>query len=90
MCLKADSHELRLTRAFVADSCIATAEIRNFQFWAGALVWWLWEETHILKVVGSNPAPYTGWTFFTYCKNCNVCLKRPKINEKEAGVGPFF
>ena len=20
---------------------------------------------------------------------CNVCLKRPKINEKEAGVGPF-
>ena len=30
--------------------------------------------------------------FFTFicCKNCNVCLKRPKINEKEAGVGPFF
>ena len=31
--------------------------------------------------------------FYTYifCKNCNdVCLKRPKINEKEAGVGPFF
>ena len=24
------------------------------------------------------------------CKNCNeVCLKRPKINEKEAGVGLF-
>ena len=36
------------------------------------------------------PAPYTGWTFFTYCKNCNVCLKRPKINKKEAGVGPFL
>ena len=30
--------------------------------------------------------------FFTYicCKNCNVCLKRPKINEIEAGVGPFL
>ena len=31
--------------------------------------------------------------FFTYifCKNCNdVCLTRPKINEKEAGVGPFL
>ena len=31
--------------------------------------------------------------FFTLicCKNCNdVCLKRPKINENEAGVGPFF
>ena len=29
--------------------------------------------------------------FFTYicCKNCIVCLKRPKINEIEAGVGPF-
>ena len=23
-------------------------------------------------------------------KIVNVCLKRPKINEKEAGVGPFF
>ena len=23
------------------------------------------------------------------CKNCVVCLKRPKINKKEAGVGPF-
>ena len=30
---------------------------------------------------------------FTYicCKNCNdVFLKRPKINKKEAGVGPFL
>ena len=34
-----------------------------------------------------------GWTFFTFicCKNCNgVFLKRPNINKKEAGVGPFF
>ena len=23
-------------------------------------------------------------------KICNVCLKRPIINETEAGVGPFF
>ena len=38
-----------------------------------------------------SPRP-TGWTFFTLicCKNCNnVCLKRLKINEKEAGVDPF-
>ena len=30
--------------------------------------------------------------FFTYicCKNCIDCLKSPKINEKEAGVGPFL
>ena len=28
---------------------------------------------------------------YIFCKNCNdVCLKRPKINEKEAGIGPFF
>ena len=29
--------------------------------------------------------------FFTYncCKNCNICLKRQKIIEKEAGIGPF-
>ena len=61
---------------------------------AGALVQWLWEMTHDQKVVGSNPRT-VNWmelTFFTliYCKNCiEVCLKRPKINEKEAGVGPF-
>ena len=38
------------------------------------------------------PAPYTVFTFFTNicCKNCNVCLKRPKINEKEAGIGIIF
>ena len=35
---------------------------------------------------------YTGWTFFTliYCEKIIVCLKRSKINEKEAGVGPFL
>ena len=49
-----------------------------------------------LHLYGSRvriPAPYAGWTFFTLIcyKNCNnVCLKKPKINEKEAGVGPFI
>ena len=37
---------------------------------------------------------YTEWTwhFFTLicCKNCIVSLKSPKINEKEARVGPVF
>ena len=30
--------------------------------------------------------------FFTLisCGHCIVCLKRPKINEKEAGFGPFY
>ena len=38
------------------------------------------------------PAPDTRWTFFTplCCRNCNVCLKRPKIKEKEAKDGPFL
>ena len=35
--------------------------------------------------------PDTGWTFVTLicCKKCIVCLKSPKINEKEAVDGPF-
>ena len=39
-----------------------------------------------------NLAPYTGWTFFTFicCKNCIVSLERPKINEKESGIGTFL
>ena len=63
-------------------------------FRAGALVQWLREEAHVPKVMGLNPSAIycMDMTFFTliWCKNCNdVCLKRPKINEKEAGVGPI-
>ena len=29
------------------------------------------------------------FSHFIHCKNCKVCLKRPKINKKEARVGPF-
>ena len=58
-----------------------------------ALVWWLWEKTHIPKVVvGLNPGTVYQMEFFSHifvAKICNVCLKRPKINKKEAGVGPF-
>ena len=44
--------------------------------------------------MGSNPgAIYCMdiWTFFALicCENCIVCLKRLKIKEKEAWVGPF-
>ena len=45
------------------------------------------------EVVGSNPSIgywIKNFPHINCCKNCNVCLKRPKINEKEAGVGPFF
>ena len=53
---------------------------------------WLWVMSHVREVVGWNPSAKTGWTFFTLvcCKNGIVCLKRPKINKKEAGVGTFY
>ena len=40
------------------------------------------------------PAQHTRWTWHSFTLICSkkiiVCLKRPKINEKEAGVGPFL
>ena len=36
------------------------------------------------------PAPYTGWTFFTFFVAKIKCLfEGTKINEKEVGDGPF-
>jgi len=43
--------------------------------------------------VGSNPGTIYWMDIFSHifvAKIYNVCLKRPKINEKEAGVDPFF
>ena len=59
---------------------------------AGALVYWLWEETHVVKVVGSNPSTAYYGTFFTYnCgKNCNVCLKRRKWTKKRQEMMTLF
>ena len=57
------------------------------------MVGWLWEETHVPKVIGSNPGNVYWMEIFSHIfvvKICNVCLKRPKINKKEAGVGPFL
>ena len=57
---------------------------------AEALVYWLWETTHVQSVVGSNPSNvyWMDMTFFTFicCKNSIVCLKRPKIIEKRPGL----
>ena len=58
---------------------------------AGALVYWLWEETRVPKVVSSNPGTISQMDFFHIgicCKFCNV-FEKTKINEKEAVVGPF-
>ena len=37
--------------------------------WAGALDWWLWEETHVQEVVGLNPSTRYKMTFsaFKFC-----------------------
>ena len=60
---------------------------------AEALVYWLWETTHVQSVVGSNPSNvyWMDMTFFTFicCKNSIVCLKRPKIIEKRPGLAHF-
>ena len=62
---------------------------RGLESWSSGFVW---EEAHVLKVVGSNPSTLYWMDIFSLicCKNCiQVCLKRPTINEKEAGDGPF-
>ena len=56
------------------------------QFWAGAMVLWLWVTTHVERLWVRIPAPYTGWTFFTFA----VIIVKTKINEKEAEDGPIF
>ena len=61
----------------------------SINFWMEALVKWLWVRTHVQEVVGLNPSDVYFFALIC-CKNCIVCLKRPKINGKEAGVGPIF
>ena len=69
-----------------------TANTNIWLCWAGVLVQWLWEETHIPKVVGSNPGTVHWMDIFTYicCKNCFVCLKRLKIKTKKRPGRPIF
>ena len=46
---------------FVLNLCI----LNNILVLAGALVKWLWDETHVLKVVSSNPSIVIWMEFFT-------------------------
>ena len=62
---------------------------KHLQTWAGALVQWLWEETQIPNGVGLNPGTVNWMDISSHLfvvKFCNVCLKRPKINEKRPGL----
>ena len=62
------------------------------KYLSGALVLWLKEETHIRRSWDWIPVPDTRRTFFTLicCKIWIDCLKRSKMNEKEAEDGPFL
>ena len=50
----------------------------------GALVYWLWEETYVQEVMGSNPSTGYRMDIFTLncCKKCNFCLKKTKNKQK--------
>ena len=53
-----------------------------------ALVYWLLEETHVLKALSLNPHTLYWMDIFSLicCQNCNFCLK---MTEKEADNSPF-
>ena len=54
------------------------------------MVQWLWEETHVLKAVGSNPSTiHIRWTFlriFLLLKSYFL-FQKSRVDEKEAGDG---
>ena len=72
--------------------CLKQLNIAGITMPAGALVLWLWEETHIPKVVGSNPGTLYWMDILSHISVVKIVLfvwKRPKMSKKEAGVGPF-
>ena len=59
--------------------------------WAVARVQWLWEETYVPKVVGSNPSTVYWVDIFTHLFVVKIVMltrKRRKISEKETWDGP--
>ena len=59
---------------------------------AGALVQWLWEKTHVPKVVSSNPSTAYWMDIFSQLFDVKIVMcvrKEENKNKKEAGVGPF-
>ena len=59
--------------------------------WAGVLVQWLWEKTHVPKVLSYNPGIIYCMDIFHIPNCCKICgvFEKTKLNEKEAGGGPF-
>ena len=57
----------------------------------GALVWGLWEETYVLKVVGSNPSTiyWMDISSHTFVVKIVMFVGKDKIKLKEAEDGQF-
>ena len=56
----------------------------------GALVQWLWEETRVTKVVGSNPSAVYWIDIFSHLFVVKIVMvEKTKIN-KNASFGHFF
>ena len=73
------------------SQCDQMLEQNLARLWAGALVWWLWEETHVLKVVCSNPSTVYWMDIFSNIFVAKIVrLKGSKINVKEAENDPFL
>ena len=58
----------------------------------GDLVYWLWEETFILNVMGSNLSTiyWMDIFLFIFCKHCNDCLQRQKYTKKRPGMSQLI
>ena len=74
---------------FIAFNLTTFSIQTNYLNWSSGYGWRLTFQRSWVRI----PVPYTGWTgHFSHwfvVKNCIVCLKRQKINKKEAGIGPF-
>ena len=56
----------------------------------GALVKWLWEETHVPNVVSSNPGTIYWMDIFHKVFVVKFVFEKPKSNEKRPGLAHFL
>ena len=67
-------------------------EAAQLTSWGRALVYWLWDGTHNLKVEDSNPCTvYWKDMFFLLicCKNCSFCSKKSEYKWKRGRGWPI-
>ena len=84
--LGADSSKQRVIERFI-----------RFEPRTPVLGWEPWSSGYVRRLTSKRswvqiPAPGTGWSLFhIYCyKNCNACLKRPKIKTIKEANAPFL